>query len=410
MTVKFNLHSKKKELTLIYLIFRYGQAKPIQYSTGEKINPKFWDDSKERAKRNWPGYKLLNMLLDKLEEEAKVYYRSCQLQEVEFTKEGFRDKLNEIRQKKEAQEDDRSFLTYFQSFIEDRSVKLSDGRKKHYQTTINHIKALAPKIDWEGINDSFFYRFLEHLYAVPMQTNTARQYIKVLKKVMKEGKREGYHNNDSFLYFTVPEKPVDKTYFTLDELNYLYHMQLEGYREKTRDLALVYAFTGVRFQDLWKIGPDSIENKRGKQYIKIKTKKSQMTTEAVIPLHPIVEAILNKYNGVLPKISNQKFNDYIKVVAKDAGFTEPFKMVKNISGKPTEVTQPKYECISTHTFRRTFITLAHEDGIPYKVIMDIVGIKKVETIMKYIVSPKEKSAEIVANSSLFKAPILRKVQ
>ena len=191
MTVKFNLHSKKKELTLIYLIFRYGKSKPIQYSTGEKINPKFWDDSKKRAKRNWPGYKLLNMLLDKLEEEAKEYYRSCQLQEIEFTKEGMRDKLNEVRQKKEAQEDDRSFLAYFQSFIDDRSVKLSDGRKKHYQTTINHIKALSPKIDWDGINDSFFYRFLEHLYAVPMQTNTARQYIKVLKKVMKEGKREG---------------------------------------------------------------------------------------------------------------------------------------------------------------------------------------------------------------------------
>lgn len=41
---------------------------------------------------------------------------------------------------------------------------------------------------------------------------------------MKEGKREGYYNNDSFLYFIVLEKLVDKIYFILDELNYLYYM------------------------------------------------------------------------------------------------------------------------------------------------------------------------------------------
>lgn len=62
-----------------------------------------------------------------------------------------------------------------------------------------------------------------------------------------------------------------------------------------------------------------------------------MIIEVVIFLYLIVEVILNKYNGVLFKISNQKFNDYIKVVVKDVGFIEFFKMVKNISGKFIEV-------------------------------------------------------------------------
>lgn len=403
MTVKFNLHSYKKDSTLIYLIFRHG--KTIQYSTGEKINPAHWSKEKQRARKTWPGYKTLNMVLDKLSEEATDYYRTCQVQKIEFTREGLRDKLDEVRQKRPIEVEDRSFFGYFAQYIKTRSVGLSEARVGQYKTTLKHIKAFSPRIDWDGINSSYYFQFIEFLYSQGMETNTAMKYIKILKKVLRDAGKDGYHESMAYTHFKTTEKPVDKTYFTLDELTTLYRLDLSGYKEKTRDLALVYAFTGVRFDDLWKITKDNIFEFEGRENIRIKTKKSQMTIEAVIPLHPIVKITLEKYGGALPKISNQKFNEYIKEVAEVAGFDEPFKMVKHIGGKPKEVILPKHKCISAHTFRRTFITNGLKEGIPPQTLMDIVGIKKMDTLLKYNVIQKEESAAIAANSKLFLMPL-----
>ena len=81
----------------------------------------------------------------------------------------------------------------------------------------------------------------------------------------------------------------------------------------------------------------------------------------------------------------------IKEAAKEAKIDE-LTMVEKFSGANRVVfTKPKYAFICTHTGRRTFITLSHEKGMNIEMIMKITGIKKWDTLKKYLkVSEKSK--------------------
>ncbi len=61
-------------MTLVYLIFRYNERKLV-YSTGQKIDPKFWNDQKQRAKetKQFPEFPEYNAYLNKLEGKRKLF-------------------------------------------------------------------------------------------------------------------------------------------------------------------------------------------------------------------------------------------------------------------------------------------------------------------------------------------------
>jgi integrase len=91
--------------------------------------------------------------------------------------------------------------------------------------------------------------------------------------------------------------------------------------------------------------------------------------------------IFKKYESSpnsLPKSdSNQKFNDYIKMACKEAGLTETGRL-------STSPELPLFECISSHTARRSFATNLYLDGYPVIEIMKITGHKTEKAFMKYI--------------------------
>src|SRR5829696_4873754 len=65
-----------KEDTLVYLLFRFNGSK-LKYSTGQKINPKFWNPETQRAReiRAFKQYSEFNSLLNNLETEVNNAYR-----------------------------------------------------------------------------------------------------------------------------------------------------------------------------------------------------------------------------------------------------------------------------------------------------------------------------------------------
>ena len=91
--------------------------------------------------------------------------------------------------------------------------------------------------------------------------------------------------------------------------------------DRVRDLFLIGCCTGLRFSDLSLLSSDNIDNVES--VITIKTVKTGRTV--VIPFgNAIVRQILQKYDNELPRVpSNQKFNDYIKEIAKKAEINEP---------------------------------------------------------------------------------------
>jgi len=113
----------------------------------------------------------------------------------------------------------------------------------------------------------------------------------------------------------------------------------------------------------------------------------------MIPLNKFSRAILEKYKDTvqypLPRVSSQKFNEYIKECCKAAGIDTPTSITR-FSGKVRkEITGAKYEFITSHVARKTFTTLSLVLGVPERVVKGITGHKKEENFRKYVNFSKE---------------------
>jgi integrase len=117
--------------------------------------------------------------------------------------------------------------------------------------------------------------------------------------------------------------------------------------------------------------------------IRVVTQKTSQ--KVVIPLHPTVKSILIKYDFNLPRqISNDKFNEYIREVAKKAELNEIFVKRITKAGKIVKTSKPIHEFVSTHAARRSFATNMFLKGVPAIVIMGITGHKSEKEFLNYI--------------------------
>ncbi len=174
---------------------------------------------------------------------------------------------------------------------------------------------------------------------------------------------------------------MDLVALTKEEVNRLFKADLSKHTRlaRVRDLFVFSCVTDLRFSD---IGNLKLENFRHYtiDFITLKTRD-----RLSIPLVPYARAILSRYEGRLPEaISIQNMNDYLKELCQLVGIDEPVQRVHYIGSTRIELKAPKYEMVSTHTARRTFITLALERGTRPEIVMSITGHKDIKTMMKYV--------------------------
>ena len=148
--------------------------------------------------------------------------------------------------------------------------------------------------------------------------------------------------------------------------------------ERVRDIFLLGCYTGMRYSDFKRIKASNVSD----NLITIREVKDKSKT-LQIPITDRVREILEKYNMELPVISEQKFRDYLKEVFKIAGFTKLSTKSKKIGKQVYEEEVPMYELISTHTARRSFITIMLNSGVPDKAIMKITGHKSINNFQVY---------------------------
>jgi len=176
----------------------------------------------------------------------------------------------------------------------------------------------------------------------------------------------------------------------------LYHYDFTGNKtfEKVRDIFCFGCFTGQRFSDIANLQRSDIKG----SVWQLRTAKTKDSLE--IPLNRYAIEILGKYKDqdmILPVISNQKTNFYIKQICKALGFNDIIKQTMYRGAERVVFTEPKYEYISMHTARRTFVTLALQKGMLQEVIMEITGHKDYKTFRKYVkITSKEKYTQMKA--------------
>ncbi len=118
-------------------------------------------------------------------------------------------------------------------------------------------------------------------------------------------------------------------------------------------------------------------------------KTMQKVKETVhIPLVDLSRKIIKRYQHqpvfILPRMSNQKFNDYLKEICELAGINAPVNIDRYVGNRFYQETKPKYKVVTAHVSRKTFITLSFYLGMNIKIVQEITGINQEKTLRKYL--------------------------
>lgn len=411
--VRFNLTNKTDNSALIQAVFRYDNNKLV-YSIRERINPAHWDKLKMRAKvtRATPQYESINANISKIETLILKIYNNYQLNNKELSIIDFKKELD-IALGKQKRLDKITLIEFIDDFIQRREMApnyspktLSKYRqlKTHFTNFCSDSKTI---VDFNTVDLVFFDNFLQYLYNQNMLQNSAQKLIATLKTMLNDATERGLNSSIIFKSkkFNTPIEEVHSIYLDLNELKKLNQIDLSKKLklDRVRDLFLIGAFTGLRFSDFTNIKSENIVTKDGNDLIIITPQKTgRVLKNVIVPIHPIVKSILQKYDGHTPKpLSNQKMNEYLKELGQIAEFTDEVVLTKTRAGQRIDEKYQKWELLTTHTARRSFATNAFKSGVPSISIMRITGHKTESSFMKYIKITNEENAILMSQHKFF---------
>jgi site-specific recombinase XerD len=381
-TVNFYLdkpnRKNERPILLTYLL----NGSKVRFSTKLKTTDKDWNSEKQIVKKNGVNESEINFALNEFKRVISKAELDTKFEQSQLSLDFIRTRLEEATGKKK-----RLFTFYdaFEEYIKEAEIKKTINSKRIYEITRDKIKAFDTDnrflLSFDNIDSKFESRFTEYLMVdCGLVNNTIGRYMKTIKSFMHFAAERGYTTNYKFKSFRVIKQDADIIYLTEEELLKIYNLDaLSKSLSMVRDAFCLGCFTGLRFSDLSELRLANLKQ----NFIELKSKKTRDFLR--IPLNDYAREILKKHEGNPPvMISNQKMNDYIKDIGKEAGITTPIILTKYQGATKIEKSEPKYKFLSSHSARRTFVTLSLEKGMRPEVVMSITGHKDYATFKKYI--------------------------
>ncbi|WP_101572422.1 site-specific integrase [Alistipes sp. cv1] len=373
----------------------------IEFTTGYRIDVAKWDADKQRVKNGCTN-KLkqsaseINADLLKYYTEIQNVFKEFEVRETMPTTQQLKDAFN-LRMKDthgEQQEDVRiSFWEVFDEFVKECGNQ-NDWTKSTYEkfaAVKAHIKEFKEDVAFEYFDEFGLNEYVNFLRdEKDMRNSTIGKQIGFLKWFLRWSFKKGYHQHTAYDTFkpklkTTPKKVI---FLTWDELNKLKDYQIpqdKQYLERVRDVFLFCCFSSLRYSDVRNLKRSDVKP----DHIEVTTVKT--ADSLIIELNDHSKAILEKYKDiqfeddmVLPVISNQKMNDYLKELGELAEIDEPVRETYYKGNERIDEIFPKYALLSTHAGRRTFICNALALGIPAEVVMKWTGHSDYKAMKPYI--------------------------
>lgn len=405
--VKFIIRkSDVDELQSIYVSCRFGRNEKLLYATPLKTEPMFWDADRMRVKvsRYCSYTDSVNTALSSLSSKIDGFIVKTAGEGGRIGKEPLREMLDLHFGKKKASEDFHEFFKYYIDLCDTRlnchrgGQTISYKGKREYARTLYYIeeyeRSRRVRLDFCDIDLDFYEDFVSFLETLNLSTNTIGNKITFLKALMEAAYKRGLTDNIRYKSFRSISEPSDSVALDEEELSRVARCNLRRHPrlEKVRDIFLVCCWTGLRFSDISRLGKVNIID--GK-FINIRQSKTDKPV--VIPIHPVVSEIWERYGNGLPRvISNQKFNEYVKSVCKAARIRTSVQKSITKGGKRTTTVYEKWQLVSSHTARRSFASNLYRSGFPSISIMQITGHKTETAFLKYIKVSREEHANLLA--------------
>ena len=398
----------KSDAKLRYRIKWNGNT--VSFNVGYRVDIDKWSPDGQRCKNNTTHStkkvhsSVINKAIQSYEDICDNIFFIFEQKEIIPTPDEFKDEFNQRLGKKVKRQ--RTLFEYHTEFMieQGKESQWEESTYKEHRTIQRRLKDFAPDLEFEDLTKQGLSMFVDYMHTVPinskkkgLKNSSIRKNLDNLKWFLRWATDKGYNKELAFTTFQPKLKEVKNTvvYLTWDELMLIYNFTPSSTRsnlEKVKDVFCFCCFTSLRYSDVANLKRSNVFE----DYILVTTIKTYDTLR--IELNKYSKAILEKYkdeeyenNLALPVISNQKMNDGLKELGELCGINEPVSITYYKGSERIDEVYKKYELLTTHCGRRTFISNAIMLGIPPEVVMKWTGHEDYRTMKPYIaIADKEK--------------------
>ncbi|WP_299568337.1 site-specific integrase [uncultured Pedobacter sp.] len=393
--VGFYLRTYKKNLdgtTPIYARITVN-GKRVDMAVKRTIDPANWNPGKGMAKGSREELAKLNNYLEELRSLIVECYQELKLQRKTITAQLIKNRITN------GYDDEHTLTKMIAHHHKMQKDILAEGTMKNYYTTERYILKFIQvnynrkdlclsELDYDFILnfELFLRRIGKKDNLKPLNNNGIMKHIERLRKIVTMAVTLGWLEKDPFVNFKRRLDAVHRQYLTRDELAKIEALELTvDPLIKARDLFVFSCYTGLSYIDVMQLAPAAIEKGLdGRDWIVAYRQKT--TTGVKIPLLSKARQVIDRYigrpdliadNSLLPKMSNQKVNLYLKEVARLCNIQKPLTFH-----------------IARHTFA-TAITLSN--GVSMESVSKMLGHTKLSTTQIYAKVIESKLSEDMMN-------------
>lgn len=422
-TIKYLIGKRGGDRPEVIIRLKVNQSLRVQAKVkGIFVYREYWSESKQRQDtsrkfaKEWEKQEMAvtNKLLSDLRES--LLQRCESIDDEDITGEWLKEQIDQILYPSKYEPKEVKPITLMEAvneFIDHPENRLTrngnpikKSTQRQYTQIKNHLEAYLssmgkPDMETDELTPTFYANFVNFLYVErELKKNTVGKMVRNLKTIIKKAVPRSQRVNCEFADSEDCKafaEEIDNIYLTEDELHKIASLEISTpYLDRVRDQFLLLAWTGCRYSDLGKLTGEPIINKGFPCYKLIQQKTGNKVT---IPILPEADNVLKKYNYNMPKpMANQKFNEYLKVVAKMAGLCDTVEINHTELDETGDVgtvkrSYEKWQCVSAHTARRSFASNMYERDFPTLMIMAITGHKTEKAFLTYIKISADKHAQ-----------------
>lgn len=363
ITLRKNYVNKNGECGMYLRIIINRKTK--YYSLNKYIAPEMWDDKLGEVKKKHPDQIKLNTVIRAEKDKADNLFLDMQRDKKIITHSSFEAELFKYRTK-------NNFEIYAKKIIATMTGRYSPETIRQYECEISKLNKFRNNIALNEIDTKFLQDYEYYMRnTLENCTNTVNKTLKKIKLLLKYAKQEDLIATTPFDNYKLHIEPTHRIYLTSEEISKIEELLDKKLNDKLYNVAVAFLFccyTGLRYQDILAITKENITqttiDKKKFTFINIRQHKTKESV--MIPLCDQAQKILSLRKTQLKSLfvvySNQKMNDYLKLIAIAADIN------KNIT---------------MHTARHTFATVSLNLGIPLEVVSKLLGHTEIKTTQIY---------------------------
>ena len=349
----------------------------FEFSSKKFIEKSKWSPELSKMKGSTEEARTINNYLDLM--KSKVFDIQMELihKNEELSLENFKSRILGTHQR------ERMIIPIYQNHNDKIDELVGNGYAygtlERFKISLKHLQEFilwkynVADISINKIDYAFVTEFEFYLRSVKKcNNNTAVKYVRNFRKIIKICLDNDWLDKNPCSRYEGKMKEVERDFLTEEELNRIYNKRFSSERlNLVKDIFIFSCYTGLAYVDVKGLKKDHIAiGIDGEKWIFKNRQKTD--TKSKIPVLPIAQEIIQKYadhpkclneDSILPILTNQKMNAYLKEVA-------------DLCDIPKEITFH----MARHTFA-TSVTLTN--GVPIETVSKMLGHKNIQTTQHY---------------------------